>query len=125
MKNIVEDMIAGKANTKDLKKQMDKDPALKKKLTRQFQQALNKRGERIKRLEKEVSIKLQLAEVSSILSMAYIAKTYFGKTRHWLYQRINGNVVNGKESKFTNKELNTLQFALKDISKKIGSVTVL
>ncbi|MBN8861005.1 MAG: DUF5053 domain-containing protein [Sphingobacteriales bacterium] len=54
-----------------------------------------------------------------------MVKEYFNKTRHWLYQRINGNIVNGKVCSFTYDELKQLQFALKDISKKIGATSVL
>ena len=43
----------------------------------------------------ERTIKLQLQNISEIISLSFIAKHYFGKTKEWLYQRINGNVVNG------------------------------
>jgi hypothetical protein len=74
--------------------------------------------------EKEIDMKMQLKDVSEIVSLSYIADKYFNKTRQWLYQRINGNLVNGKASKFTDDELNKFQYALKDISKKIGSVSI-
>lgn len=41
--------------------------------------------------------------------MSYIAEHYFGKSRQWLYQRINGNIVNGKPADFTPDELKTFQ----------------
>ncbi len=75
-------------------------------------------------LEQILSIKQQMSEVSEIVSLSWIAKHYFGKTKNWLYQRINGNIVNGKPSKFTPAEIETLNFALKDISKKIGSLSI-
>ena len=71
----------------------------------------------------ELSVKAQLKDVLPTLSMAYIAKNYFNRTSQWLYQRINGNEVNGKPAKFTDEELATLEAALKDISEKIGSVS--
>ena len=77
----------------------------------------------IDRLEENV-IKLQLQEISEIISLSYLAKKYFGKTKSWLYQRINGNIVNGKPCKFTESELATLNNALKDISNKIGSLSI-
>ena len=64
----------------------------------------------------------QLLEVEKIISYSYIAKNYFHKSNEWLYQRIRGYNVNGKEAKFSTEELNTLNFAMQDISKKIGSV---
>ncbi len=72
----------------------------------------------------DISIKMQLQEVSEIISLSYLAKKYFGKTKAWLYQRVNGNIVNGKPCKFTPEELNTLNEALQDISKKIGSLNI-
>jgi len=41
-----------------------------------------------------------------------------------LYQRINGNVVNGKPAQFTPDEVETLKFALNDLSKRLGSLSV-
>ncbi|NDW10060.1 DUF5053 domain-containing protein [Dysgonomonas sp. 520] len=69
-------------------------------------------------------IKAKLYEVEKIVSLSYIAKQYFNKSKEWLYQRINGYKVNGKKAKFTDDELKTLELALHDISKKLGSVTL-
>ena len=66
--------------------------------------------------------KWQLGEVAEIVSLAYIARTYFNKSRHWLHHRINGNIVNGKPAKFTDEQLVIFNNALRDISNKIGSV---
>lgn len=75
------------------------------------------------RAEKLVA-KKRLDEISNIISISYIAKEYFGKTPQWFYQRLNENIVNGKPATFTEDEIKTLNFALKDISKKIGSVSI-
>ena len=45
-------------------------------------------------------------------------------TKEWLYQRINGNVVNGKPAQFTEEEKKTLNFALKDIADKLTKISV-
>jgi len=66
----------------------------------------------------------QLKEVSKIVSMSYIAKNYFNKNRSWIYQKINGNLKNGKQVKFTESEIHTFNLALKDISNKIGSIAI-
>ena len=79
----------------------------------------------LKDFNEETSLKKRLLEVSNIISISYVAKTYFNKTRSWFYQRLNGNLVNGKPAKFTKDELFKLDSALKDISKKIGSVSVM
>lgn len=72
----------------------------------------------------ETRIKIQLSEVSKMVSLSYIAKEYFHKSRNWLYQKINGSIVNGKTVRFTPDEINTLNLALQDIGKKIGSTFI-
>ena len=59
--------------------------------------------------------KEKLDKVLDFASMSYIAEHYFGKTRQWLYQRINGNIINGKPADFTPEELKTLSFALSEL----------
>ena len=66
----------------------------------------------------------RLGEITDMVSMAYIAKTYFKKSRSWLAHKLNGNIVNGKPSQFTDEELNTLRFALNDMSDKLNSMSV-
>ena len=85
---------------------------------------LSKISSKTENLIKETEIRVQLMDVKEIVSLSYIAKQYFHKTRSWLHQKINGNFKNGKPSKFTSKELDTLNFALQDISKKLGSITI-
>lgn len=80
----------------------------------------------IKETSKEVetlTMAEKLGEVTRIVSMAYIAQHYFGKTRSWLAHKLNGNTVNGKKAGFTSGEIETLKFALSDISKKLGSLS--
>jgi hypothetical protein len=72
----------------------------------------------------ELVLKSQLKEILPVLSVSYIAKNYFDKSRQWFYQKLNGNIVNGKPAKFTKEEIETLNFALKDLSKKLGSLEV-
>ncbi len=61
----------------------------------------------------------RLGEITDMVSMAYIAKTYFKKSRSWLAHKLNGNIVNGKPSQFTEEELKTLRFALNDMASKL------
>ena len=56
-----------------------------------------------------------LEKVLPFASMSYIAQHYFGRTRQWLYQRINGSAVNGRPANFTADELNTLSLALSEL----------
>lgn len=69
-------------------------------------------------------VKNQLEEILPIISAAYIAKNYFGKSKEWFYQKMNGNIVNGKPAQFSKEEIETLNLALQDISLKIGSIRV-
>lgn len=69
---------------------------------------------------KQLKIKEQMGEISQIISMSYIAKNYFNKTKGWLSQRVNGNEVNGKPAQFTQEELEILNTAFADLSKKIS-----
>lgn len=68
-----------------------------------------------------LSIKAQMQDVLEVVNLSYIAKKYFGKTHAWLSQRVNECVVNGKKKTFTDSELATLNNALQDISRMIGS----
>jgi hypothetical protein len=72
----------------------------------------------------ELEVKVQLIKVSEIVSMSYIARNYFNRTRQWLYKKINGSRVNGKPAKFTGSEIDMLNFAIQDISKKLGSTVI-
>ena len=67
-------------------------------------------------------LRSQLKEVEDAVSFSYIAKVYFGKSKEWFYQRLNGYNVNGKPAKFTVEELKTLNGALQELSNKIGAV---
>jgi len=73
---------------------------------------------------KELKIKEQLSKVSEIISMTYIAKNYFNKSKSWMSQRINELDVNGKPAKFTSEEVDRLNFAIQDISSKLGTVRI-
>jgi hypothetical protein len=84
---------------------------------------LNESGEKVDAFIEE-SVKIQLEKVSQMVSLSYIAQRYFHKTRNWLYQKVNGCTINGKPAKFTQEEISTLNFALQDISKEIGSTVI-
>lgn len=71
----------------------------------------------------QLSVLEQLDKVSSIVSLSYIAKHYFGKSKSWFSQRMHGHLVNGKETGFTPEEIQTLNMALQDISKTLGSIS--
>lgn len=70
-------------------------------------------------------IREKLGNVPDAISMSYIAKHYFGKTKTWLYQRLNGNKVNGKEARFTESEARKLQDALHDLGSRLSSIILI
>lgn len=72
----------------------------------------------------EAILRDRLGELPEAISFSYIAKKYFGKSRNWLYQRINGYNVNGKKARFTENEFQTFQNALKDISAMINQTSL-
>lgn len=74
-------------------------------------------------MEQGRSLSQQLGEVSDMLSMSYVARAYFGKSRSWISQRLHGNNVNGKPVKFTPAELETLRGALRDMSEQLEKMS--
>ncbi|WP_296261769.1 DUF5053 domain-containing protein [uncultured Phocaeicola sp.] len=78
----------------------------------------------LKEVNKEIETIRTIKSISNMISFKYIAETYFNKSKAWFSQRLNGNTVHGKVCRFTDEELQTLRFALQDISKKIGSLSI-
>ena len=76
------------------------------------------------KLERMLSIKAQVKEISEIVSLKYIAKNYFGKSASWLSPRINGSPVRGKIYCLKESELDILNSAIQDIGKKLGSLSI-
>jgi hypothetical protein len=104
-------------------------------IDRQMQELINKDGDKFAASlvesakdtaakATELAMKQKLQDIIPAVSLVYIAKTYFNKTDAWLYQRINGNTVNGKPARFTPAEIDKLKYALNDLSKKLGSVSI-
>lgn len=80
--------------------------------------------EKVEEVERLLTIQEQLRPFKEILPMSYIARTYFGKSSAWLQQRIYGYKVRGKVYTLSEKDIDTLNFAIQDISKKIGSLSI-
>ena len=70
----------------------------------------------------EMIFRAKLGDLPEALSFSYIAKKYFGKSRGWLMQKVNGNMVNGKQAAFTEDERKQFRAALQDISKQLSIV---
>ncbi|MBQ3699918.1 MAG: DUF5053 domain-containing protein [Prevotella sp.] len=66
-------------------------------------EALFAKGDRM--MEEDVNdIREKLGNLPEIINLSAVARQCFGKSRTWLYQRINGNKVNGKPAYFTRAE---------------------
>lgn len=81
------------------------------------------KGDRMIEAEMD-NVRERLGNIPQAINMSYIASHYFGKSRTWLYQRINGNKVNGKPVFFTKTERRQLQEALHDIGKMLSDATL-
>lgn len=82
-------------------------------------------GSDLEVIANEISIRQQLSEVKEVVSLAYIARKYFGKSKQWLNNRINGCIVNGKPCKFTEEEKEKLNYAFSDLGNFLGSIRIL
>ena len=69
-------------------------------------------------------IRAKMGEMAKALSLSYIAQKYFGKSRAWLMQKVNGNTVNGKAASFTESERQQFREALQDLSERISAVAM-
>lgn len=99
-------------------------PEEKEAIRKHLDAELNAIGNRVDSLDKSITIREQMNEIIDLVPVSYIAKNYFGKSRAWLYQRINGYKVRGRVYSLNEKEVETFNRALKDISNKIGSLSV-
>lgn len=94
-------------------------PEERKEFRKAFLASVRRSVSEAKAIREEIETKLLLSGVDSYLSLSQIAQDYFGKSRSWLYQRINGALVNGKPAQFTPEEQQQLSNALLDISQRI------
>ena len=113
------------AKTKEEQETVAKEmEALKNQDPQAFTEALESLIHTTAKEVEDLTIAEKMGEVTKMISMAYIAKNYFGKSRSWLAHKINGNVVNGKVATFTDEERGTFKHALADMSQKLGSLGV-
>ncbi|MDR1347747.1 MAG: DUF5053 domain-containing protein [Prevotellaceae bacterium] len=102
--------------SEELQKMSDENPdAYAKAFENSLKDAINKAD--------ELLLKEKLKSITPAVSLSYIATKYFGKTRHWLYQRINGSTVNGKPAKFTEGELQQLKDAFHDLGRELSALS--
>lgn len=94
--------------------------AIRKHLNKEFGVIANA----VKQLDESITVREQMKDIADIVPISYIAKNYFGKSRAWLYQRINGYKVRGRVYTLNDNEIQTFNRALKEIGNKIGSLSV-
>lgn len=99
-------------------------PEEKEAIRKHLDKSLDVIANNVESIGKQVTVREQISEVVDLIPISYIAKNYFGKSRAWLYQRINGYKVRGQVYTLNEKELEIFNRALKDIGNKIGSLSV-
>ncbi len=127
MERMLDEITALKLRYRAAKTEKDKEAifneitALASKDNDSFSEAVVESVKATNKDAQEYIVKEKLKDVLGIISASYIAKTYFKKTTAWFYQRLNNNIVNGKQATFTKEEIEVLRHALEDISCKINN----
>ncbi|MBW7871621.1 MAG: DUF5053 domain-containing protein [Flavobacteriia bacterium] len=68
---------------------------------------------------KNQSMKELMWDIIVDISWANISTKYFGKSRSWLSQKMNGIDGNGLPTEFTEDEKEKMKFALNDLADRI------
>ena len=69
------------------------------------------------------TMKQKLSDITLFLDWSEIAEQYFNRTPQWMYQRLSGNIVNGKPAAFKPEEKEMLKNALLDLSRRLVAAT--
>lgn len=67
----------------------------------------------------KMTMKQTLQDILLDISWAHLSMRYFGRSRSWLHQKLDGRNSNGGEGDFTESEKERLRAALKDLSRRI------
>lgn len=62
----------------------------------------------------------QLKDIVLYIKWGNISKDYFGFSRSWIYQRLNGYDGNGNPCEFTTSQKETLREAFRDIARRLN-----
>ncbi|NDW11246.1 DUF5053 domain-containing protein [Dysgonomonas sp. 520] len=93
-------------------------------ISKQFEKGAEKAIKEAEELIEYLTVKQQLEDILPYISVSQIAQQYFKKSRHWFYQKLNGNIVNGKIASFNKDEVKVLSQALNDIGKKFQDTSI-
>ena len=75
-------------------------------------------------IEHAITIREKLKEMKEIVPVSYIARNYFGKSASWLQQRIYGYKVRGRVYTLSEQDKQIFDNAIRDICKKLGSLSI-
>lgn len=65
------------------------------------------------------SSNIDLNAVPEYISMSYVAQRFFGKSRSWLHNKLNGNLCNGKPAEMSVEEKFKMKEALLRLSREM------
>lgn len=65
------------------------------------------------------TMKQTLQDILLDISWAHLSMRYFGRSRSWLHQKLDGRNSNGGDGDFSEPEREQLRAALKDLSRRI------
>jgi len=71
--------------------------------------------------KEKTTMKQVLSDILLDISWARLSTHYFGRSRSWLHQKLDGKNNNGGEGGFTEDEKKALKNALKDLSSRINA----
>jgi hypothetical protein len=116
------------ANVDELDVLLNEFPDLDEEQKGEFNKVLETRTEKAivqtKEIVNSVKLALKIEPVTDYVSIAYISKRFFGKSRSWLHNRLQGYKNNGKPDTLSPDEINTLQNALLTISEEIKTAAL-
>ena len=69
------------------------------------------------------TVKQKMSDILLDVSWAKISENYFGKSRSWLYHKMDG-IYNGKPDDFDDAEKEILRNALLDLSSRIKKCAI-
>lgn len=68
----------------------------------------------------KMTMKQTLQDILLDISWARLSMRYFGRSRSWLHQKLDGRNSNGGDGDFSEQEREQLRAALKDLSRRIS-----
>jgi hypothetical protein len=68
----------------------------------------------------KMTMKQTLQDILLDISWAHLSMRYFGRSRSWLHQKLDGRNSNGGDGDFSEQEREQLRAALKDLSRRIS-----